>query len=203
MNREDDAFEDDPSLNRTPHFDEIATALGYLSFRYAALEDNINSHIFTVFQHSELARAVIDHSGDNLQRRLELVEKLAHMVEMPEPWLNDFESVAKGIRNNVLPKRNRFVHDSWAMMDETRWEQRYLRLALKKPQADQPKSFTPIRRCETTAAAVWETAQAAYDAAADVAILHHDLFHWVKSRKFDDIFGKHRRDKPRAYRRQK
>jgi hypothetical protein len=198
--RQDDSFESDPELNRAPHFDELAIALGYLSFRYAGLEDDINSYIFTIFQHSELTRAVIDHSGDNLDRRLTFVEKLCHMVEMPQPWLDDFQSVSGGIKRNILPRRNRFVHDSWAMMDEIRWEQRYLRLALKKAQADERKSFSPIKRTETTAAAIWEVAQAAYDAAADVSILHHDLFHWVKSKRFDDTFGKYRRQRPRRYR---
>jgi hypothetical protein len=100
----------DPSKNRAPHFDEIAEALGYLCFRCAGLEDDINSFIFTTMQHSELARAIIDHTGDNLDKRLVLVEKLCHMVEMPPEWLDDFEAVSNGIKNNVLPQRNRFVH---------------------------------------------------------------------------------------------
>ena len=86
-------------------------------------------------------------------------------------------------------------------MDETRWEQRYLRLSLKRAQAGEPKTFNPIGRTETTAVAVWGAAQAAYDASADLAILHGDLFHWAKSRRFENMFGRHRRENPRPYRR--
>jgi hypothetical protein len=86
------------------------------------------------------------------------------------------------------------------MMDETRWEQRYLRLALTKPQARKPKAFNPIRRTETTAKAIWVAAQNCSDASTDLVVLHSDLFRWVKSKRFDSNFGKYRRANPPPYR---
>ncbi len=93
--------------------------------------------------------------------------------------------------------RNRLIHDDWAVSGDDKMEQRNIKIALKGA----PRAFTPIARNVREQKRIWQLAQDCYDAAADLAILHADLWNWINKGKFDNSFGLHRRDKPRRYRR--
>lgn len=199
---DDDSYENDPSANRLPQFDDLAEPLGYLCFRYAQLEGNVNSFIVTFCGDSELARAIISHGGDNLDRRLTFVEQLIHLIDgLPQEYLDDVAAVSTAIKNCILPERNRLIHDDWAVGSGEMMEQLDLRISLKPHQAREAKTFNPIRRKPREKQHIWELAQSCYDAAGDLAILHSDLWRWVKDGEFHNTFGLNRRDKPRRYRR--
>ena len=194
---EDDPYEINPETNRLPYFDDLAEPLGYLCFRHAQMEGSINQFIITYWGHGELGRLIISHGGDNLDRRLTFVEQLLHLVEgLPQEYLDDFSEVSTAIKNNILPQRNRLIHDDWAVSGENKMEQRNIKISLK----GKPKAFNPIDRNVRERERIWQLTQDCYAAANELSILHGDLWNWLNKGEFHNTFGLYRRGKPRHYR---
>lgn len=186
---------------RLPHFEDHAKAIGFLCFHFAGMEGSVNRLLAELLGGSmEAARAVADASGASLDNRLSLTARLACLAGMPRRWFEAVESVSNGIKTNILPFRNRLIHDEWFHVDAQVWGQTDVRAGLKKAQARAPKMIPNPLRNERKAENIWQLAQSCIDADTDLTVLMHDHRVQRLTGQSDNSFGQYRANYPALYR---
>jgi hypothetical protein len=158
---------------------EHASAIGYLCIYYAELENMITQLISRM---AELKGEKFDLFVNqiDLLKKLTIVRGLAISTKAPSVWYDDLELVLVDIQNHIMPKRNRYVHDSWrTTMLDTVILRRTDKTRVARPQSRQPPVLTTQEYFKTSAADIWKLSKDLVGVKDAILILDDD-FHGFK-----------------------
>lgn len=129
-----------------------ATALGYVCMTFANLEFTINWMIEVILPCSPDARRAIP--GDSVPARIDFVLKIAALNRPPGEWFAILESILQLVKKDIVPLRNRLIHDVWIHHQESpgQWD---LRSSLKASQANELKVIPGPVLTERTLESIW------------------------------------------------
>lgn len=133
-------------------------ALGYVCVTLATLERHLNGIIEDLVPCTEqVRRIIVENLGTNLSTRCNFVIQLSAASNIYGEWTETLSEQLVYIQNEILPPRNRYVHDPWlADMAETgQPKQADQRIKLRKPSAFSKKELTPVLTKERRLEDMW------------------------------------------------
>lgn len=136
---------DEPDLPYRLYFPDIehhATAVGYICFTYAILESTADQFIrWTLDCNDDATRVVLDAAG-KFENRCTLLIKLIYATCPDKAWDSAVEEfVNSRIKNDIMRRRHRFVHDEWILGETPK--QWISQVKLGKAHAGAYKSILP------------------------------------------------------------
>jgi hypothetical protein len=186
-------------MNTGPkELEEHASAIGYLCIYYAELEDMITQLISRM---SGLKGEKFDLFVNqiDLLKKLTVARGLAINTKAPSDWYTDLELLLIDIQKYIIPKRNRYVHDSWrvTMLPDTVTLRRTDKTKVAKPQSHRPPVLTTQEYTKTSAA---DIRQLSTDIVAvkDGVLILDDGFHSFQFKETPQLLPQHLRDELKA-----
>ena len=176
--------------------DDHAHAIGYLCFMYNGLEVNINNLLGLLANLPDTDLECFTNEID-LKKKLPILKALAFQRKPSQLWFDDIELFSWAVGAQIIPKRNRFVHDIW-LGPASGVVRRYERTRIGKPKSHAEPELTTHEHIPTTAEEVWTLVQET----KDMANLFRHFYHAFKSGMAKDdpgaVFPQRYRDEWRA-----
>lgn len=154
-----------------PHLEHHATALGYVCINIGHMEFVLHTLLELLLRVDQNeCRAVIDATGASIATRCDLIRKLASMQKPNGDWFDAVDAVMSCIERDILPLRNRYVHDRWVHREKPILTDS--RAFLKRPQSHLPKALTEVVESYPDLADVWALVEKIESATHDIATLY-------------------------------
>jgi hypothetical protein len=128
------AFETSPELAVIA---EHANAVGVLCMYWSVLEVTVSDLIRELSSSDETTTAAMLSSARDIGQRCEVAKRLAYIKQPSKKWAEwtrHLIGILDLIQNVLAPKRNRYVHDDWGLLDG-KMSQFDRRLKILKPQS--------------------------------------------------------------------
>ena len=156
-----------------PTHEHHATALGYLCFEMASMENCLRYFFRTLLECTdETARSIFDATGVSLTGRCDLVLKVAVEKKPSEEWFDQLEKVLNHIKNAISPKRNRFVHDMWPVSGDEKVFTVDDRSFLQRQQSRASKTISNPVWNDVSLGEMWSLVRQISHATADLLLLY-------------------------------
>lgn len=118
-----------------------AIALGELCIRYRFLEEAVETFFeIMLAKLSEEERKVILNQTD-LLKELAIMRGLGFIKKPDDKWYVDLDLVVWAIETNIVPRRNRFIHDRWVKKKFEAVYRRRDRTRIARPQAGEDQEL--------------------------------------------------------------
>jgi hypothetical protein len=178
---------------------EHASAIGYLCIYYAELE-NIITQLISRMAGIKGEKFDLFVNQIDLLKKLTVARGLAASTKAPSDWYDDLELVLVDIQQHIMPKRNRYIHDSWrtTMLDDVILR-RTDKTKVARPQSRQPPVLTTQEYTKTSAADIWQLSKDLV-AVRDGALILDDDFHGFKFGESPQLLPQELRDQLNARR---
>ena len=141
-------------------FEYFATAIGYLCKECAVYETHLYILIRYFLNVEQIKADVVFHSTSGSMADLcDLMIKLAYAAKAPQSIVEEADQNVKMMKNNIGPKRNRYVHDLWVGSDNTGegiHGQIKVQSVIEKTQSFQPKKLLTRQLNEHTLQEIWD-----------------------------------------------
>lgn len=118
-------------------FDEHCRLLGKLCITWSIVDRHLTDVMSILIGCGPLITSSLLTAVDSIQARCEAAKNLAIHHKLEESWLSDFSGFLDMIARPVAAKRNRYIHDYWAI-DDNGLVRLDLRTKRGKPQSHQP-----------------------------------------------------------------
>jgi hypothetical protein len=155
-------------------------ALGYLCVFYAHLDSTIVEFVGKILQLTGEDPACIGNPID-LSKKTQIVRALAFQHKPSEQWYNDVELVIWLIEDQLIPKRNRFVHDKWLAAPISGVMRKWYRTKIARPQSHKPLALTTYEYVSQTADDIWDVVDDIMVVSGSVQLLGRSL--WKAEKK--------------------
>lgn len=153
--------------------EDHATAIGYLCFEVAHLENTMRYFFNTLVGCSqEEARIIFDATGNSIASKCDLIINISRLKKPDDEWFNAVEAVLNHVKTVIAPKRNRFIHDQWFNVDEGIPIKVDHRVGVKKKGAHQPREMLPPMRQEVDLQTIWDIVNQTSHAYGDLLDLY-------------------------------
>ncbi len=136
-----------------PRMNDHAQAIGYLCFLYNGLEANANNLVGLLASLSDTDLECFTNEID-LKKKLPIIKALAFQRQPSKIWFDDIELFSWAVGSQIIPKRNRYVHDIWLGLPSVT-VRRYERTRIGKAQALEKLTLTTHEHITTTAEEIW------------------------------------------------
>jgi hypothetical protein len=146
-----------PIRINAPLLNDHATGIGYLCFMYNGLEVRVN-HLLGLLANLDDQDLECFTNQFDLLKKLPTLRGLAFQKKPSQLWFDDIDLMAWAISSQIIPKRNRYVHDIWLGFDEGA-VRRHERTRIEKTQSRQEAKLTTYEHIPTTADEIWELVQ--------------------------------------------
>jgi hypothetical protein len=140
-----------------------AQAIGYLCFMYNGLEANVNNLLGLLASLPDTDLECFTNEID-LKKKLPILKALAFQRKPSKLWYEDVELFTWAVNSQIIPTRNRYVHDVW-LGPPSGVVRRYERTRIGKPQSRQDEILTTHEHIPTSADEVWTLVQETKDMA--------------------------------------
>lgn len=125
---------------------------------WAALDNSADALLTELLQTTKERTLCISTKMERINGRLDIIKTLSMTYDMPSVWRDALNGTANQITNNLAPKRNRLVHDSWCFQGPLP-AQLDKRAKIARPQSRQSPALVTEIRSEVSA----ETIEALID----------------------------------------
>ncbi|WFU53017.1 hypothetical protein QA639_25430 [Bradyrhizobium pachyrhizi] len=170
-----------------------ASAIGYLCIYYAELE-SILTQLISRMSGLKGEKFDLFVNQIDLLKKLTVARGLAISTKAPSDWYDDLELILVEIQNHIMPKRNRYVHDSWRVtMLDTIVLRRTDKTRIERPQSRQQPVLTTKEYVNTSAADIWALSKDLV-AVRDGLLILDDGFHSFQFREAPQLLPQQLRD---------
>lgn len=149
-----------------------ALALGYICMAFARLEFRADGLLGAVLGVSpEIQRIIVDASGQRLEARFDVIRKGALLIpKAPDRWTDALMMVLHEVKSEIVPLRNRLVHDEWIGDNEGvgQVDDRAIR---HKPQSRESAILSPPTWISRPIPVLWDLYRRICSAADDLDLL--------------------------------
>jgi hypothetical protein len=159
-----------PARINNPTLNDHAHGIGYLCFMYNGLEVRVDNLL-------GLLSGLPDEELECFTNQIDLLKKLPTLKalafkRMPSKlWFEDIELMTWAISSQIIPKRNRYVHDIWLGPPEGA-VRRHERTKIKREQSRQEATLSTHEHVSTTADEVWALVQETKDVSNILRLLY-------------------------------
>jgi hypothetical protein len=122
-----------------------AEAIGMLCIYMATLDHVITIFMERLLEIDETSAACVAASASDLSQRCEIVRRLVFLKAPSDDWRECVTGLINVIQNEVAPRRNRFVHDDWAVR-ENEMVRHDRRIKIQRPQSHQPAQLIHLTK---------------------------------------------------------
>lgn len=150
-----------PQRIDNPKLNDHATAIGYLCFMYNGLEARVNNLLGILAPLKDEELECFTNQTD-LKKKLPTLKALAFKNKPSKIWYEDIELMCWAVASQIIPKRNRFVHDIWLAPAEGA-VRRYERIRIGKDQSWEEARLTTHEHIPTDANEIWTLVQETKD----------------------------------------
>ena len=95
------------------HLSLHATYLGQLCIAWSLLETGLNIFLISMMHPSPLKTSVTILNNLNLRDKIATAVPLAFQKQISKEWYSEVSTLLNEINNNLRPRRNRMIHDTW------------------------------------------------------------------------------------------
>jgi hypothetical protein len=172
---------------------EHASAIGYLCIYYAELE-NILTQLISRMAGLKGETFDLFVNQVDLLKKLTIARGFAVSTKAPSEWCDDLDLILVDIQKHIIPKRNRYVHDSWRVtMVGSVVLRRTDRTRVVRPQSRQPPVLTTQEYVNTSAADIWQLSKDLI-AVRDGLLILDDGFHSLRFGETPQLLPQQLRD---------
>jgi len=127
-----------------PEFNDHARALGVMCVVWGHLEASLNLLLSMLLDLNDAKlNETVNHNVD-MRNKLQIVLGLGYLKVKNDTWFTILKWVIETIDNDLRPRRNRFIHDTWTKTDTGAVKRIEAKTGLRKPQAFKLEYFTKI-----------------------------------------------------------
>jgi len=170
-----------------------ASAIGYLCIYYAELE-NVITQLISRMAGLKGEKFELFVNQVDLLKKLTIARGLAVSTKAATEWYDDLELIIEDIQSHIIPKRNRYVHDSWrvTMIPEVVLR-RFDMTKVAKPQSRKLPVLTTQEYIKTSADDIWQLSKDLV-AVRDGLLMLDDGFHSLQFGEAPQLLPQHLRD---------
>lgn len=178
--------------------DQHAQAIGSLCIMFNAMEARVNSLIGVLSRMEKTDLQCFTNQLD-LLKKLPILKALAFRKRPSQLWFDDIDLMVWAITERIMPRRNRYVHDTWLSFPDGA-VRRHQRTAFQKAQSRQEVELSMEADFPTTAEEILEHVQATKDVANILRLLEAAFTSGRAATIPEKAFPQPHRDKWRALR---
>lgn len=150
-----------PARINNPALNDHASGIGYFCFMYNGLEARVNNLLGLLARLPDQELECFTNQYD-LLKKLGTLRALAFKHKLSKLWYKDIELMAWAVEKQIIPPRNRYIHDIW-IAPEAGAMRRYERIKISKPQSRQEPVLTTHEHIPTNADEIWQLVQETKD----------------------------------------
>jgi hypothetical protein len=162
-----------PNRIHNPTLDDHAHGIGYLCFMYNGLEARVNNLLGLLAGLPDEELECFTNQFD-LLKKLPALKALAFKSMPSKQWFEDIELMTWVISSQIIPKRNRYVHDIWLGLPEGA-VRRHERTKIEQAQSRQAAKLSTHEHVPTTADEIWSLVQETKDVSNILRLLYSSL----------------------------
>jgi hypothetical protein len=159
-------------------------ALGYLCVFYAYLESRVTEFIGNILRLKGDDPDCICNAID-LRQKIKIAKALGFQHKPSDQWYEDLDLLLWLIDNQIIPKRNRFVHDRWLAAPTSGAMRKWYRTKIAPPQSHRPPILTTHEYVPQTADEVWDLVEEVMIASESVRWLGRSLWKEQKAERVE------------------
>jgi hypothetical protein len=160
-------------LIRYDYLDDHAHAIGYVCIKWSMLEAECDRliEVLAPLEHGNASASILGHI--DITEKIKIMRALGFLRKTTDAWYDRLDSALKNIDEDVRPKRNRFIHDTWLHKwspQKTTVIRRQSGAKVTKPQSRQ-KTLSVFIETIVESSEIWDLAKTIQNVASEVSIL--------------------------------